>query len=494
MSQTDQTEKTRIAIVGAGIAGLNAALTLQDAGLPCTIYEAANHVGGRMHSDSSTWADAMTTDVCGEFIDSDHYTILALLRRFGLTAINLNQFTPQNAEPIIYFSGKYSSSNRMYSYPAWFYKLLKQQLREVGYPTTYDSYTETGYRLDHTSVYDWIEQYVKDGHRSALGMQLDMMCRGIYGLETSEQSALNLLYFIGAPANSSNDSNSDKAENDDDFTADWGRYKIAGGNQQLPLAIARSLPEEAIKLNHRLIAIRRDDSDNTVTLTLATPAGTTEVTCDAVILTLPFSVLRHIDYAQAGFDALKQKAITELGYGTNSKLFLQFDTRYWQQPGHWPYKHNDFILTDLPIQVLWDTSIGQPGTSGILVDYTSGAIGKAYNAPAPYATTLDTPLIQEYAHRCLEQLEHVLPGVSAHYTGRAALSYPTGDPNLLGSYSCWRVGQYTSFCGYERVRQGNMFFAGEHCSITAQGYMEGGAAEGARAAHEVLRDYGIVKR
>jgi monoamine oxidase len=84
--------------------------------------------------------------------------------------------------------------------------------------------------------------------------------------------------------------------------------------------------------------------------------------------------------------------------------------------------------------------------------------------------------------------------VSAHWTSRATLSTPWSDPNLLGSYSCWKVGQYTSFSGYEGARQGKIHFAGEHCSINFQGYMEGGASEGARAANEILSDYksGIV--
>ena len=63
---------TRIAIIGAGIAGLNAALTLQDAGLACSIYEESNCIGGRMHSDTTTWADGMVSEWCGEFIDGDH--------------------------------------------------------------------------------------------------------------------------------------------------------------------------------------------------------------------------------------------------------------------------------------------------------------------------------------------------------------------------------------------------------------------------------------
>jgi monoamine oxidase len=60
------------------------------------------------------------------------------------------------------------------------------------------------------------------------------------------------------------------------------------------------------------------------------------------------------------------------------------------------------------------------------------------------------------------------------------------DPNLLCSYSYWKVNQYHTFSGYEGVAQGNIHFAGEHCSQDFQGYMEGGASEGVRAAKEVL--------
>jgi monoamine oxidase len=470
----------RIAIVGAGIAGLNAALTLQDAGLSCNIYEASDRVGGRMHSDTTTWADGMVSEWCGEFIDGNHHTLHHLVKRFGLKIVDLGHARGDSAQSVLYFLNRYYGAEELARDFQALAPLLLQQVQEIGFPTTHTHYTETGYRLDHLSVYDWIEQYVAGGHNGPLGHLLDSGCTGFYGLDTREQSSLNMLYLFGSRDLSSGSTTPRPLQ---------GSSKIVGGNQQLPLAIASSLPEGCIFLHHQLVAIERKSHDS-LTLTFATPGGTSQVQCERAILTLPFTALRRVDYRQAGFDPLKQAAIEQLGYGTISKLFLQFDQPYWYQQGPWPHDNSGFIITDLEIQTLWDASLGQTGSSGLLVDYTSGHRGAAYAPPGAYSTAGASEIVQSYAHNCLQQLECIFPGISAHYTGRAALSYPMGDPYLLGSYSCWKVGQCTRFGGYERVRQGPIHFAGEHCSVEFQGFMEGAAREGKRAAQEIVQDVG----
>src|SRR5579871_5882054 len=68
-----QKSPPRIGIVGAGIAGLTAALTLQDKGVPCQIYESSERIGGRMHSNTTFWQEGQISEWCGEFIDREHY-------------------------------------------------------------------------------------------------------------------------------------------------------------------------------------------------------------------------------------------------------------------------------------------------------------------------------------------------------------------------------------------------------------------------------------
>ena len=103
----------RIAIVGAGIAGLNAALTLQDAGLSCNLYEASNRVGGRIHSDTTTWTDGLVSEWCGEFIDGDHETLHALIKRFGLKTVDLEQGRGGWTQRIMYFCDRDYSMEEM---------------------------------------------------------------------------------------------------------------------------------------------------------------------------------------------------------------------------------------------------------------------------------------------------------------------------------------------------------------------------------------------
>nr|BBH92927.1 hypothetical protein KTA_11260 [Thermogemmatispora argillosa] len=466
----------RIAIVGAGIAGLVAALTLQDAGLTCSLYEASDRIGGRIRSDTSTWRSGAVSEGCGEFIDADHEMMHSLIRRFGLSTLSLER---GRAPRIFYFFNRYYREDELIEPLQAVAAVLQEQLQEIGPVTTYQQHTDAGWRFDHLSAYEWIERFVEGGHRSPVGRLLDIMCSGYYGLDTSEQSSLNLIYMF-APRDLARGSTSGAPQRES--------CRIRGGNEQLPRAIARSLPEGSIHLRHRLVAIERCGRHE-VALRFVTPGGPLEVRCEHVILTLPFTILRQVDYRRADFSPLKQRAIEELGYGTVSKLFLEFDQPYWYSAGPWPLPHNGFIVTDLDIQTLWDVAYGQGVSGGLLLSYTSGSRGAAFGAPTSYGTAAESEVVRRAAASCLQQLEGIFPGISAHYTGQAALSYSTGDPHLLGSYSCWRTGQYTLFGGYEGAREGPIHFAGEHCSVAFQGDMEGAAREGVRAAQEIIEDY-----
>ena len=72
----------RIAIVGAGIAGLNAAYQLKKAGYHATVYEARRRIGGRIVSLTDAVGEGLVTDLGGSFINTDHRDMLGLAREF----------------------------------------------------------------------------------------------------------------------------------------------------------------------------------------------------------------------------------------------------------------------------------------------------------------------------------------------------------------------------------------------------------------------------
>ena len=87
----------------------------------------------------------------------------------------------------------------------------------------------------------------------------------------------------------------------------------------------------------------------------------------------------------------------------------------------------------------------------------------------------------------LQAASSVYPGLPDQWNGKLTQSLPHLNPLMKASYAYYRVGQYTTFGGYEKVTQGRILFAGDHTSQDFQGFMEGGASEGQRAAEELLR-------
>ena len=318
-----------------------------------------------------------------------------------------------------------------------------------------------------------------------MGQLLDVAYNIEYGAETTDQSALNLVYLLGYSA---------KPGNFAIFGASNEKYHIVGGNQRLPETIAANL-NEPVATGWRMTAIGFS-RDGSIAVTFSVGGQTTVRNFDRVILALPFAVLRTLSYRKANFDSMKRTATQQLGGGRNDKLQLQFTSRYWNQSGPWVSQvgiSNGASYADTGYQNTWDVTRSQPGTAGILVDYTGGNVAGSFAPSTPYSSSKTNPQVRAYAETFLNQIEPVYPGIGGMWNGLATLSVPALDPNLNCSYSYWKVGQYHGFGGYEKARQpfpnGPIHFAGEHCSQDFQGFMEGGASEGARAANEILGDY-----
>ncbi|MBD5653937.1 MAG: FAD-dependent oxidoreductase, partial [Candidatus Eremiobacteraeota bacterium] len=391
----------------------------------------------------------------------------------------------EDAQQTIFQHGTYYRERTLWHDFRAVYRTLVEQVAAAGPVTTYARSTPTGRALDAMSLTAWIARFVPGGLHSSVGQYIYLQYVAEYGIAAHAQSSLNMVYWLGRQPQYDPRTGEFVALGPSDE-----RYHISGGNDRLPRAIAASLGADTVRFGNRLEAIARRP-DGRVALTFATADGTRTHVVDKAIVTVPFSVLRGIDISRADFDARKRAAIDELGYGNHSKLIVQFERRYWRGGGAWPGHSSGDVTYDGPFVQTWEATRGQPGATAMLVDFAAAGGSAALHPPAPYTTSI-TPATKTYAATFVHQLERVLPGAVANYSGKATLSHTIADPFARGSYAGWLVGQYTRIAGYERVRQGNVLFAGEHCSVILQGFMEGAAREGARAAHDVLRDTGLA--
>jgi monoamine oxidase len=460
----------RIAVIGAGLAGLTCAYRLKQAGYAATIYEASDRIGGRCWTIRDVFDQGQIAEHGGELIDQGHTAIRQLARELGFTLDNLLAGQLSGTEDFFRFDGAPYSFADATDDLKGIWQQIHNDVSAASYPTLFDNYTPRGFELDHLSITDYINAYVPvsakgydvgPGMQSKLGQLLDVAYNIEYGGECSVQSSLNLLYLLAYSGQGQLRI----------FGPSNEKYHVKGGNDQIPLALA-SLLDGQIARGMELTAVAQN-RDGSYSLSFRGQGKATIV--DRVVLALPFSMLRSVDYSRANFGALKDTAIRNLPMGTNSKLHVQFSERHWNVLGN-----NGNTLADTGYQNTWEVTRAQPGRPGILVDYTGGTIGASFGSGTP----------DSRARQFLAQLEPVLPGITGKYLpGKATVDFWTAYPWTRGSYSFWKVGQYTGFSGVEKLRRGKVHFCGEHTSQDFQGYLNGGVETGERVAGEILGDF-----
>ncbi len=460
-SKSDKAPK--IVIIGAGLAGMNAAYRLKKAQITATVYEARTRVGGRVLS--ATLGEGLIVDLGAELINTDHADMLDLVQEFGIGLFDKLEDVAKLAAPkeAYYFNGISHSESEL----ADDLRLIAAQITADAalLDQDWDAYAPP---LDRLSVADYLRQHHDKIPRPYVHELLADVIRTEFGVELHESSALQLIATLPVVSGQAVDllSYSDEV------------YSVVGGSAKITEALAAKL-EGQIHLGKRLQAINTQGSGYRLKF-----ADTTTVDADIVIIAIPFPVLSKIAL-DVPLPKLLRQFIDEAKLGSNEKLIAGFSKRFWRKPGGFSLS----AWSDSAYSEVWDETQRQAERKdGALNFFLGGDQARQLGAVSD---------IKKLGYQFVAALERFIPGAGRAANGDFASSGWTRSSQTLGGYASYKPGQLTRFGELlwlesdnpderQQVSFGNLIFAGEHLSDAYYGFMNGAAQTGRLAAMLII--------
>jgi monoamine oxidase len=460
--------EARVAIVGAGLAGLNAAYQLHKAGIRAMVYEASSRLGGRVWSRTGLVGDGLVTEIGAEFINTNHEDMLALARDFDLPLFNRHDDAARFSFP---------ESGYFFGGTAWREDELADLLRPLAAQITRDAdlidknWDRFAPRFDALSVSHYLDQHARKIRAPFIRTLFENAIRTEYGVEPQESSALQLLFLLPTV-------DGDRVDllgySDEAFT-------VEGGNGRIVEGLGKVLADQ-IHLQMPLVRLEAHHHDGS----RLTFGNGESIEADYVVMAIPFTTLRNIDLKLPLPNELRA-FIHEVDLGANEKLMAGFTQRVWRHA-------QGFVgeaWTDLGFSEVWDGSQRQAKRDDAVLTYFLGGNEVA----AAERSSAASEVGREFTHR----LSAFAPGLDAAATGKFARTGWTQNPLTHGAYTSFKPGQLTRFGGYlwvesdvpaeqQEVRVGRLLFAGEQVSDEYYGFMNGAAQTGRLAAQVVQRE------
>jgi len=440
----------KIAIIGAGLAGLNAAYQFHKQGIKATVYEAKAYPGGRIQSQSV--CDGLIIDLGAHFIYADHADVLELVREFDLALIP-HRAPVNSACPAACYDleGEKRSPQTMARQMSAIARQIARDVEQLQrdfaqFAARWDRYSVAQY-LDyyqHLIVVPYIRSLIEAGFRSE------------YGTEPESASALELLL---APPSILEDGV-------DVGGAVGGQcWTIRGGCDRLIHSLAKVLGD-SIQTSSPLLEIAQQDSH----FVLQFPQS--QAIADYVILALPFPALRKVKL-NLQLPPQLQRFIAQSRLGVNEKIFIHFRERVWQRRDGFSSE----LWSDRGF-CAWESTPGnRDRPDALMTFFLSG--DRAF-----------TP------EQLLDHFDTIIPQGKAAASGQYFRTHWREDADLGGAYSSYQPGQLQTFAPYfyrrgecDRVNIGNLFFAGEQLSYDFYGYMNAAAQTGKLAAKALWQQH-----
>ena len=443
-----------VCVVGAGYAGLTAALRLTQAGRSVVMLEARNRVGGRVWTERLP--DGTTIDRGGAWLGPGQDRLYALAKEMGVATYP----TFVAGDNLLCRDGR----NHRYrglipkGMSWWAIACLGRAIASIDrmaktIPLDAPWAAPNAAALDARTVASWIESRLNVPSRMAREM-LHLTVSGLFASDTAEVSLLNVLHHLHSAGGFANQTNIEGGVQQD---------RITGGMQTMADRIVKRLGD-AVRLDMPVREIRQD-------------AGAVDLIADGLtvragraIVAIPPSLAGHIRYAPK-LPAERALLLQRLPAGWTYKFTLVYDDPFWRSDG----LSGESIGLGSPIELSID-ACGATSPPGILNAFSAGPHARALARLAPAARR--TLVLDDMKARFGPKAAQVRQYVETEFADE---EWTRGC--FMAHYA---PGVLTQFGYVIREPVGCIHWAGTETSPVMNGFIDGAVRSGERAAAEVL--------
>lgn len=443
--------QTDVVVVGAGLAGLSAAIRLREAGIEVKVIEACNRVGGRTLNEPI--GNGKIVEIGGEFAALSNLRLIALAEELGV-----NIFRTHSDGAGVFVADKERKRFEGDEPPlgdaadaevkeVW--HKLDELARQIDVEAPWAA--PLAELWDRTTMSQWLDATVSDARARRY---VDMVLESFWAVPCYQLSLLHVLFVIAAAGGLAS------------LTGTAGgahEMRFEGGSQAVSLRAAERLGDEVVLSQPVQRIVWKTDH-------VVVESAAVSITARRAIVACAPPLAGRLNYDPPlphARDQLTQRA----HMGTEFKCQVVYDRPFWREAGLSGFG----VSLDRPVVYSYDNS-PPDGTPGVLLTFIGGddaaAFGKL-SAPERRRTVI-AGFVSLFGEQAAEPVR---------YIETSWLDEPFARGCFFANFP---PGTWTSFGAALRKPVGPLHWASSENATRWFGHMEGAVRSGETAAREVL--------
>ncbi|WNG86975.1 FAD-dependent oxidoreductase [Mycobacterium sp. ITM-2016-00317] len=440
----------RVIVIGAGLAGLTAAVELTAAGADVVVLEARDRVGGRMHGVPV--ASGVIGDGGAAYLGVQHTELLSLIDRYGL---NLASTAMAGRSTFLIGDQCTTTPSRVPPLNAIALGDLFDRLDDLVTQVRPDApwLTPGAERLDQLSAARWLAEEVR---RPDAKTFFPLFIGEMMAADPAQISVLHMAFYLRSGGG---------IRYLNAFEGGAQQWRIDGGAHLLCEALSTQLGDR-VRLQQPVHTIEQDADGVLVRCVSESNGPGAQYRSDRVVVAIPPLLAQRIEF-RPGLPAPRATEVT--GRGCAIKVQLGYPGPLWRDGGLSGWS----VSTDGPLLSTVDDS-PDDGSAGVLTGFVTGEAATAF-------TKLSEP---EQLAAAVAHARRLFPGLPAPtqctVTDWLSEKYSRGCYAALFGPGDWlRLGPQLI------APHGRVHWAGTETSLEFFGLMEGAIRSGQRVATEL---------